>query len=253
MKRVVLLCALLCLLAPSLLVASFSDELSFLQDSELYCSLMRKIWDREDMQTCIDVYETLYDSFGDRSDWESLCIRLKADTAMARYCIEGPKKNTSNAKTLLKDAESLYARIEKCSSSEQQKVLGAMKSDIKSIHYLLSPVFNIASGLDSTKIIDKEYIKYPDEVTVALMYANRRLYAPAIGGKDTEEALGIYSSLLESEEKLSEWDRFSVLSGLGMCLKEKGCYDEAAAYLELAMDIYHGDEAIIEALKEIGE
>lgn len=241
---------ILLLLFSSTLLFAFQDNLAFLKESGPYSQLAQTVWNRGSLDSAEAIFSRISSSTS--SDWEGLCTRLKADTLLARYCIEGPVTDKARAKSLLKDANQILASLTETADSTQKRILPAMESDILSIEYLLSPLFNVGKGLESTKIIDKAYESTPDEICVALMYANRRFYAPAIGGRNVEEAFSIFQAL-SLETSLSDWDQFSVLSGLGMCYKEKSMDTEAVSLLRKAQEIYFGDEAITKALSDLGE
>jgi hypothetical protein len=229
--------------------SEYVDSLSFLKDCELLSKLESAVWNREPLIVCKQIHEQI-ESITKCSSWENLCLLFKADTVLARYCIQGPSKEKDTAKKLLKDAGRLLAQIKRLADPSAISVIGALESDFYSVEYIISPILHLSKGIESTKLIDKAFKSYSNEVSVALMYANRRLYAPAIGGKDVEEAYSIFCKLA-NHQGLAEWDMFSIYSGIGMCLFEKQCYDESAVYLHKAMAIYHGDEVIAETISKL--
>ncbi len=245
-------------LLPALLPGAYQDRLSFLNDIPAFVRLETMVLNAENPDACLTAMEELRSDLESSvafskpqlQDWQLTSVRIKADTLVARYMLECPEKNSSLAKSLLKEAETLHKRLQSEIPSACSAILPALESDIRSIEYLASPFFNLSKGLEATKLIDKAYSENPEEVSVALMYANRRLYAPAIGGRNIPEAYDILKRL-EAFGQLSPWDRFSVLSGIGMALKEQDKKSEAALYLQKARELYTGDKNIERTLSEL--
>lgn len=251
------LAAIVIALLPSLLLGAYEDRLSFLNDIPAFVRLETMVLNAVDPAACLNAMEELRTDLESGAsskmplqDWQLTGVGIKADTLVARYMLECPEKNSSLAKSLLKEADALHKRLQSEIPSDCSAILPALESDIRSIEYLASPFFNLSKGLEATKLIDKAYSQTPDEVSVALMYANRRLYAPAIGGRNVHEAYDILKRL-EAFGQLSPWDRFSVLSGIGMALKEQDKRSEAALYLQKARELYTGDRNIERTLSEL--
>lgn len=247
MRRLLLCLAAGLAVAAALAAAPLEDCLSFLAGSAPFRALMEGLWNTEDAAVCQGLYDAVLDEADSKADGaEGLCLALKADVAMARYWACGPYKSARKARACLKAA---LGRLERLDGAYAPARLATL-AEIRGLEYTISPLA-LGKGLEAKRLTERAYKENPGEVSAVLMYANSRLYAPALAGRDVDEALRLFERL-QSFPALSPWDRFSVRSGLGMCLKSKGRGDEARSWLSKAMEIYHGDTVIIKALKELG-
>lgn len=222
------------------------DSLAFLARSPQYAALLEGLWNAEDAEVCQGLRDAAEAASEDLGGAEALCLSMKADLAIARYWACGPAKSGKKARACLRAAEEKLGRLD----PRFEGVSLATLAEIRGLEHTISPL-SLGKGLEAKRLTERAREENPGEVSAVLMYANTRLYAPAFAGQDVDEALELFSRLL-AFPSLAPWDRFSVLSGLGMCLKRKGRPAEAKARLAEAMAIYHGDGVIIKALKELG-
>lgn len=258
MKRFCLFacCFLLCL-AP-IFASTYTDSFSFLSSYPGYIELYDAINNCEKATVVEEKYESLKASLGNTShDWTVL---LKASLNYAHYCLEiAEKKNTKKAKQLIANADAIYEALEKSVSkglvSVPQSNLKALKFACLSIGYLASPI-NVSKGLESTKVIDSAFEEYPNELSVANLYAARKLNAPAIGGGDLAEACNVFSSLLEFIDSTAgvntpAWERFDIYCGLAKCYEKKKDNSKALELYERALTIYPKNKTVLSAIEKL--
>lgn len=234
-------------------VISYTDSFSFLSSYSKYAELYELINNNASNSQVDAKYEELKASLGTSvHDWTVL---LKASLNYAHYCLEiAEKKNSKKAKQLISNAEAIYEALEKIESNVGESNLRALKFCCLSIGYLASPI-SISKGLESISVIDDAYEKYPNEVSIALLYASRKLNAPSIGGGDVSEAYEILVSLvsyIESAEgsNTSPWDKFDIYCSIAKCYAKRGEKALAIEFYYKALAIYGQNDSVI---TEIGK
>lgn len=228
-----------------------TDQWSFLNNYAPFVDFVADVKNAEPVDKVDQGYEAFVDSLpaSGLSKANQLMAHSKANTTLARYYTEIRPKRNNDAKRLLKEANTLLEEAAALGIPESMAL--TQEADIDSIWYLISSM-NISKGLNSTKLTDKAWERYPEEITVKVLMANRLLYAPAIGGGDTKKALMMFLELMETAQgQMSPWDMFSVYSGIGMACKKLGMNERAIQYLEVATQLYTGDSQIDEALAEL--
>lgn len=232
---------------------SYTDSFSFLSSYPKYAELYELINNNGSASQVDDKYEELKASLGTSvQDWTVL---LKASLNYAHYCLEiAEKKNSKKAKQLISNSEAIYEALEKVESNVGESNLKALKFCILSIGYLASPI-SISKGLESVSVIDDAYEKYPNEVSIALLYASRKLNAPSIGGGDSNEAYRVLSSLVDYVESTDgsntlPWDRFDIYCSMAKCYAKKGEKTLALEFYYKALTIYEQNDSVI---TEIGK
>ncbi len=232
---------------------SYTDCFSFLSSYPKYAELYELIYNNGSASQVDTKFEELKTSLGTSvQDWTVL---LKASLNYAHYYLEiAEKKNSKKAKQLISNAEAIYEALEKVESSVGESNLKALKFCCLSIGYLASPI-SISKGLESVNVIDEAYEKYPNEISIALLYAARKLNAPSIGGGDSNEAYRVLNSLvdyIESEEgsKTSPWDKFDIYCSIAKCYAKKGEKTLALEFYYKALAIYEQNDSVI---TEIGK
>lgn len=221
------------------------DTLGFLSEKQEYSEIVSSVWNAKDLSLVLSNYENFVSKLNLQNN-KDLVFYYRSTLIVARYCTQ--ENNKKEAKKLVEKAKDCFEKIKDI--KEYESVRDALESEMDSVLYLISPLGNLSKGLSSSKLIEKAYENYPSEVSVSLAYANRLFYAPAIGGRDIKTAYEIYCNLLDFKE-INKWDKFSVLSGMGMYFKEKKDTDKALSYLTQASDIYYGDPEIIKAIGQI--
>lgn len=252
-KGIFLVMLLLIFLPTTLFAATtMTDKWAFLNHHAPFVQFVADVKNAEPVDKVDQSYRTLIDSLSSSglSEVNQLMLRSKANTTLARYYTEIRPKRNNDAKSLLKEANTFLEEAAALGVPESMAL--TQEADIDSIWYLISSM-NISKGLNSTKLTDKAWERYPEEITVKVMMANRLLYAPAIGGGDTKKALTIFLELMETAQQglMAPWDMFSVYSGIGMACKKLGMDERAIQYLEVATQLYTGDSQIDEALAEL--
>ena len=254
----ILLCSLcgLCsatVFASSTSTISYTDTFAFLSSYPEYVTLYEVINNYGSANEVDNAYETLKASLGSSAnDWTVL---LKASLNCAHYYLEmAEKKNSKKAKQLLSNAEAIYEALEKSGSLEGTCKQDALKFTCLTIGYLASPI-SISKGLESIDVIDEAYKAYPNEVSIALLYAARKLNAPGIGGGDADVAFDVYASLvvyLEGTDGANTlpWDKFDIYCGMAKCYVKKGEKTQALEYYYKALSIYEHNDSVI---TEIGK
>lgn len=232
---------------------AYTDSFSFLAGNEAYASLYEAINNCMDADEVETRYEHLKTSLGTTvQDW---MVLLKASANCAHYHLEvAAKKNSKRAKELISYAYSIYEALEKANVDDV--LLAPLHFSCLTMDYLAHPL-SISKGLESVSVIDSAYEANPTELSTAVLYAARKLNAPAIGGGDVDEAFGIYLSLLSfiegHEDSVSPWDAFDVYSGVAKCYDKKKDEDKAVYYYERALDIYPKSSAVIEAIEAVSK
>lgn len=227
---------------------SYTDSFAFLSSYPKYIELYEVINNGGSASQVDSKYEELKASLGTTvQDWTVL---LKASLNYAHYCLEiAQKKNSKKAKQLVANAEAIYEALEKSGYSVGESNLKALKFCCLSIGYLASPM-SISKGLESVSVIDGAYEEYPNEVSIAILYASRKLNAPGIGGGDADEAFRVFSSLLEYVESDAgantlPWDRFDIYCSMAKCYEKKGDKTLALEYYYKALTIYGQNDSVI--------
>ncbi len=250
-KHILLLALFLILPATLFAATAMSDQWGFLKSNAPFVQFVADVKNAEPVGEVDEGYRTLIASLPSSglSEANQLMIHSKANTTLARYYTEIRPKRNSDAKKLLKEASTLLEKAMAAGIPEAMAL--TQEADIDSIWYLISSM-NISKGLSSTKLTDKAWDLYPEEITVKTMMANRLLYAPSIGGGDTKRALTMFLELMEDAQgQMAPWDLFSVYSGIGMACKKLGMNERAIQYLEVATQLYTGDSQIDDALAEL--
>lgn len=230
---------------------SMSDQWGFLKTYEPFVKFMAEVKNAKPVEQVDATYRMLLDSLPGSalSEGNQIMTHLKANTTLARYYTEIKPKRNNDAKKLLKESETLLGQA--MTMGVPESMLLTQEADIDSIWYLVSSL-NISKGLSSTKLTDKAWELYPNEITVKILMANRLLYAPSIGGGDTKRALTMFLEVMEdAQTAMAPWDLFSVYSGIGMACKKLGMDERAVQYLEVATQLYTGDSEIDKALAEL--
>ena len=257
MKRLLTLLAVLltALCISPLFASTYTDSFSFLSTYDGYIELYDAINNYASASDIDTLYESLKASLGNTSqDWTVL---LKASLNYAHYLLEmAEKKNTKKAKQLISNAEAIYKALEKSGLKETSN-LSALKFTCLSIGYLASPL-SVSKGLESIKVIDSAYEEYPNELSIAVLYASRKLNAPSIGGGDVDEAYSVYCSLLafiETEDgaNTSPWERFDIYCGIAKCYEKKDDNNEALKMYQLALSIYPQNKTVVAAVEKLGK
>ncbi len=248
-KGIFLVVLLLAFLPMTLFAAtSMTDQWAFLNHYTPFVHFVADVKNAEPVDKVDQSYQAVLDSLpaSDLQEVNQLMMHSKANTILARYYTEIRPKRNNDAKNLLKEANAILEKATALGVPESMAL--TQEADIDSIWYLISSM-NISKGLNSTKLTDKAWELYPEEITVKVMMANRLLYAPAIGGGDTKRALMMFLELMETAQgQMAPWDMFSVYSGIGMACKKLGMDERAIQYLEVATQLYTGDSQIDEAL-----
>ena len=257
MKRLLLTLLVVLCLTP-LFATTYTDSFSFLSTYDGYVELYEAINNYASTSEVDALYESLKASLGNTSqDWTVL---LKASLNYAHYLLEmAEKKNTKKAKQLISNADAIYEALEKSASkgtvNVPQSNLSALKFTCLSIGYLASPI-SVSKGLESIKVIDGAYEEYPNELSIAVLYASRKLNAPSIGGGDADEAYSVFCSLLtyiESAEGVntSPWERFDIYCGLAKCYEKNKAAEEALKMYRLALTVYPQNKTVLAAVEKL--
>ncbi len=257
MKRL-LACLLTLLLGATVFAGSsdtltYTDSFSFLSNYPKYLELYEAINNNGSADEVEKAYANLKASLGNSAnDWSVL---LKASLNYAHYCLEmAEKKDSKKAKQLIANANAIYEALEKSGLKLAESRLKALKFACLSIGYLASPL-NISLGLESVEVIDEAYEEYPNEVTIATLYAARKLNAPAIGGGDAEEAYEVFAGLVayidsDAGSRTLPWDKFDIYCGMAKCYAKKGETSSALVMYYKALSIYDKNDSVI---TEIGK
>ncbi len=257
MKRLFLALLILLCVIP-LFASTYTDSFSFLAKYPKYVDLYDAINNCASASEVDAKYEDLKASLGTSSkDWSVL---LKASLNYAHYLLEiAEKKNTKKAKQLVAEAETIYEALEKSVSSGKismpESNLKAMKFTCLTIGYLASPL-SVSKGLESIKVIDGAFEQYPTEITIATLYAARKLNAPAIGGGDAAEAFKVFNSLLEfvdspAGDNTLPWDRFDIYCGLARYYADKKDTSKALELYNKALSIYPKNKTVINSIDKL--
>ena len=252
MKRlaVCLLVLLVCTTAFAGSTAStttYTDSFSFLSSYPNYVKLYETINNCGTATEVEAAFEALKANLGSSTkDWTVL---LKASLNCAHYYLEiAEKKNSKKAKQLISNAEAIYEALEKSGSMVGQSMLKALKFTCLSIGYLASPM-SISKGLESVSVIDEAYEEAPNELSIALLYAARKLNAPAIGGGDAKEAFSVFTSLCSYAESeganVLPWDMFDIYCNLAKCYTKMDEKTLALEYYYKALSIYNHNDTVI--------
>lgn len=248
-----LLCSF-CLFADASSTTSYTDSFAFLSSYPQYVELYEAINNYDSASEVEAKFESLKTSLGNTvQDWTVL---LKASLNYAHYCLEiAEKKNTKKAKQLISNAEAIYEALEKSGLDMKASGAEALKFCCLSIGYLASPL-SISKGLESVKVIDNAYKENPQELSIAILYAARKLNAPGIGGGDDEEAYEVFSLLLNYVEapegaKTADWDRFDIYCGLAKYYEKKGSNEQAVEMYAKALVIYPQNGSVTTAIAKL--
>lgn len=260
MKRILVAALFAAALVPTVFAASsedaiqYVDSFSFMAANEQYAALYEAINGCMSANEVESRYEALKASLGTTAqDW---MILMKASLNCVHYHLEvSPKKNAKRAKELISYANDIYKALEKANVDE--RLLMPLHFCLLSLDYLAHPL-SIAKGLESVAVIDKAYESYPTELAIANLYAARRLNAPAIGGGNATEAFEIYTSILSciappqtDVPKVSKWELFDAYAGIAKCYAKQKDNEKALLYYEKALALYPGNEAVLDAIKDI--
>ena len=257
MKRL-LLALLVLLCATALFASSYTDSFSYLQDYSKYVELYDAINNCCSTSEVDTSYEDLKASLGTSSkDWTVL---LKASLNYAHYLLEiAEKKDTKKAKQLISNAEAIYEALEESVSEGKISVpesnFKALKFTCLTIGYLASPL-SVSKGLESIKVIDSAFEEYPNEVSIATLYAARKLNAPAIGGGNADEAFRVFSSLLEFIDSAEgantlPWDRFDIYCNLAKYYEKQKDSSKALELYKKALDVYPKNKSVLNAVDKL--
>ncbi|MFA6688469.1 MAG: hypothetical protein WCS18_03185 [Sphaerochaetaceae bacterium] len=251
-RTIMLLVTSLCLISMGTLSAkTMVDGWRFLTSCPSFVSFVAEVKNALPVETVEASYELLLEKLpgSELTGQQQALTQAKANTMLSRYYTETKPKRTADAKRLLKEASLL---LDTASEQElHEPVALTLEADIDSIWYLISSL-NVSKGISSTKLTDRAWDLFPEEISVQLMKANRLLYAPPIGGGDTKQALQLFLELMEQARgQMAPWDLFSMYSGIGMACRKLGLDDRAIQYLETARQLYYGDRNIDDALAEL--
>ena len=243
---------------------TYEDSFSFMSQNPQYIELYEAINNCKPSSNIESCYETLKSSLGTTAqDWITL---MKASLNSAYYYLElSPKKNIKRAKELITYSYKIYEALKNANVSE--KLLMPLHFCCLSMDYLAHPL-KIATGLESLKVIDEAYEKYPLELSIANLYASRKLNAPAIGGGNTSEAFEIFSSIVTFIEEVSKssnsstissfssvspWECFDAYKGIAECHEKHEDTNKATLYYKKALEIYPDNTPVLSALSKVQE
>jgi len=236
LKRTLVLFILLSLITIPVF-SQFVDSFSFMEDSKSYYEFIRAIKNNETQSLCLELYEDL--DFSSYNLLEKSIFEVKAKINYSRYLIDNNQKNS--ALIILKEIEVSLKTLK-----PHEMFYDLLEAESKSLWYLINHFKYLAKAINATNLTKKNYNSYSNELSAVLQYANLLLYTP---GKNPEEALNIFK--LIKNEKLLEWDKFSLYSGLGISNFKLQNTKEALLYLSQAKSIYSGDTIINSALLKL--
>lgn len=231
---------------------SYEDSFSFMLQNPQYVELYKQINNCMPESSVESCYEELRESLGTTAqDW---MILMKASLNCAYYHLElSSTKNSKRAKELITYSYDIYDALKDFGVSE--RLLLPLYFCCLSMDYLAHPL-KITTALESLKIIDDAYKKYPTELAIANLYASRRLNAPAIGGGNASEAFEIFSSIVafinySESSTLSPWECFDAYKGIASCYEKHKDKDNAILYYKKALAIYSTNTQVSSALSKI--
>lgn len=241
----------------------YEDSFAFLAQSNEYIELYDAIYNCKEPSVVEECYENLKNSLGTSAqDWITL---LKGALNGSYYYLEiASKKNTKRAKEFISYAYKIYEELKKFGIDE--KLLLPIHFCCLTMDFLAHPM-NFAKGLESISVIDDAYKKYPNELTIANLYASRKLNAPAIGGGNVSEAIEIYKNLISFFENsansdslgssfgasfgASPWEVFDAYSNIAKGYIKQKDNENALFYYNKALQIYPQNKIILNAIKEL--
>ena len=231
-KRFLLVTCFLFLVLP---LSAYSDSYSIYESNSDWNNLFRSIKENRGQSEVESIYSQYISS--SLSNVE----KARAEYNMVRYHIDNgnkaiAKEHFEKQKTAVNSLESDYT------------VLGEIsRLDLISSDYYISG--DIFTGMENAKKTKKLYEEYPEEIYIIINNAWRLIYTPQIAGGSNKNAIKILTPLLLEVSNMSEENRYSLYGALATACFNRHDYVEAKEYLEEALNIYYGEEALIE-LKE---
>lgn len=214
---------------------SYTDSFSKYNEKDEWKAFFRAIKENKDKEE-VDRLYSLYIS-SDLSDVEI----SRAEYNYIRYLVDN--KEADEAKLHLKKQEEAIERME----GKNDYLSSYSHLDYISSSYYITK--NISKGIENSNQTKELYKKYNDEITIIITNAWRLIYTPQIAGGSNKNAISILLPLLEEKEIISEEDLYSIYGALSTAYYNRKDYDNAKAYLKLALEIYNGEPTILE-LKE---
>jgi len=252
--------------SPGVSSAVYEDSFAFLAQNKEYVELYDAIYNCKEPAVVEKCYANLENSLGTSAqDWMTL---LKGALNGSYYYLDiATKKNSKRAKELISYAYKIYEELKKFGIDE--KLLLPIHFCCLTMDYLAHPM-NFAKGIEAIDVIDDAYKKYPNELTIANLYASRKLNAPSIGGGNVSEAIEIYKSLIaffENSEPSSSlgdgtsslkaslvaspWEMFDTYSNIAKGYIKQKDNKSALLYYNKALEIYPQNKVIQNAIKEM--
>ncbi|AEV27981.1 hypothetical protein SpiGrapes_0117 [Sphaerochaeta pleomorpha str. Grapes] len=224
-----------------------TDSYAFLQGIPLYSQLLEETKNTGNFEQAKQIRSEILAMPSSSLDaTQRVVLEIKADTALARMCIEVEPKQIPYAKELLGEAETKAGTLGKDTLYSYCAL-----ADINGIWYLISSL-NLSRGIASSKLIGKAYTNFPTETTAILLKANSMLYSPSISQNSIKEALSMFLEVLrQKKDSLAKWDLANVYSGIGIACYKLGDLGNASGYLKAAKALYGLDNMLDEYLAEL--
>ncbi len=231
-KRFLLVTCILFLVLP---LSAYSDSYSIYERNSDWNNLFRSIKENRGQSEVESIYSQYISS--SLSNVE----KARAEYNMVRYYIDNGNKE--KAKEHFEKQKSAVNSIE-----SDYTVLGEIsRLDLISSDYYISG--DIFTGMENAKKTKKLYEEYPEEIYIIITNAWRLIYTPQIAGGSNKNAIKILTPLLLEVNNMSEENRYSLYGALATASFNRHDFVEAKEYLLEALNIYYGEEALIE-LKE---
>lgn len=226
---------LILLLVPFLLNA-YIDSYSVYSGNLDWAALCRVIKDDDSPSEVESIYEKYIS--GDLTPYE----KARAEYNMVRYYMD--RKENDKAEEHYKKQEDAVSSIK---DDDESVVASISRYELLSSSYYISK--DIFTGMSNSSTLKKLYSEHPDEIYLILNNAWRLIYTPYIAGGSSKKAASLLTPLLDITSTLSEENRYSLYGALATAYYNMHDYSEAEEYLDEALAIYSGEQALLE-LKE---
>lgn len=212
-------------------------------DDEYYAAFCKHVFDGGSLEEAIVLYDNLEKSFesADYPQWMEDAALARASCIIGRYCIQIDKKaNKEMAREYMRRADELIALSREHGAPES--VSGVVEALATSFWYLVDG--SLSMGMKFPGLVNKLYKNYPEDFHVLLISADRYLQSPPIAGGNKSKGLRFFQQAERVMEGCSDWDRFTIYSGLALGYEEQDNHEEAVKYAKMAYSIYTADATV---------
>ena len=243
---------LFCVLSFSLSAAETDGRINYfsdMADDTYYAALLEHVFDGGDIEEACRLYDELAEYLPESGydPWMQDAALGRASLILGRYSTQVKPKRKDLAEEFLSAGDALIASSRE--NGAPDSAAGVLEALSMSFWYLVDG--SLSKGLKFPKMADALYEEYPEDFHVLLLEAEKYLNSPGIVGGNKKTGLALFQQAEKMMEKngCAIWDAYTIYCGLAKGYDSQKQREKAAAYAELAYDIYtSGDDAITKIL-----